>query len=112
MIARMSYTAPDPLATGTPDYPTGPKVSTFRITSMPQVEFEFTIIQDYRTKSVLNGFSGIGGLGSLSSFFVILFGNTLLGIVYRTLFTLMGTGARILTNTRRNKTAYTLRHCS
>jgi hypothetical protein len=95
----MSHTA-DPFATANPDYPTGPNVSTFRITSM-DLEREITVVQDYRTKSTLRGFAAIGGLGSFfSAFFVILFGNTLLGIVNRTSFTLI---TRRITSTNYGK---------
>ncbi|RXW14617.1 hypothetical protein EST38_g11240 [Candolleomyces aberdarensis] len=84
LTARMAYTTPDPLAAVTPDYPTGPKVATFRIASIPVIG-EWTVKQEYRTKSTLSGFAEVGGLGSfLSIFLVILFGNTLLGTVYRT----------------------------
>jgi hypothetical protein len=63
-------------------YGTGPNISTLRIT-YPNAPFEWTIIQDYRTKSVIGGFAQVGGLGSILSIgFVILFGNSLLGIMY------------------------------
>ncbi|KAJ2923916.1 hypothetical protein H1R20_g13178, partial [Candolleomyces eurysporus] len=82
LIARMAYTTPDPLAAISPDYPTGPNVSTFRIVSTT-FSGEWTTIQDYRTKSVMGGFAEVGGLGTfLSIVFVVLFGNSLLGIVY------------------------------
>jgi hypothetical protein len=104
----MAYIAPDPLAGVSPDYPTGPNVSTLRITSAP-VEAEWAIVQDYRTKSVLNGFAGVGGLGSFFSIiFVILFGNTLLGLFRRTLLTLVYARVQELTR-RRIEATFTLR---
>jgi hypothetical protein len=94
----MAYLTPDPLVNVSPDYPTGPNVSTLRITSAA-VEAEWAIVQDYRTQSVLNGFAGVGGLGSFFSvMFMILFGNTLLGLVCRTSPTLADVRIRELTS--------------
>ncbi|RXW22826.1 hypothetical protein EST38_g3006 [Candolleomyces aberdarensis] len=83
LITKLAYTLPEPLAAVSSDYPTGPMISTIRIISTP-LEAEWLILQDYRTKSILGGFAEVGGLGSfLSVIFVVLFGNTLLGIAHR-----------------------------
>lgn len=61
-----------------------PNVSTMRITAEFSDLTEWRIIQDFRDKSVLNGMSAVGGLGSLlNAFFSILLGTTLLRAIFR-----------------------------
>jgi hypothetical protein len=70
------YTIPNPLISGT-----APSVSTLHVTSAPWVS-EWTVHQDFRKQSVLNGLSAIGGLGSfLSTLLVIALGSNLLQTV-------------------------------
>lgn len=95
VVAKMTL-LPDPLAAVSPDFPAGPSISTLRIVSAGFYE-DWTISQDYRTKTTLGGFAEVGGLGSfLSIIFVVLFGNTLLGIAHRTSSTLIRTRLRVL----------------
>ncbi|KAJ2931019.1 hypothetical protein H1R20_g6097, partial [Candolleomyces eurysporus] len=87
MIADIPYTGPEP-GVNDPRFrlrvPTGTDVATLRIACQSDPR-EWTVIQDYRNKSILGGIAALGGLGAfLSIFFVIWFGNSLLGIVYRT----------------------------
>jgi hypothetical protein len=89
MIADIPYTAPEPWANSTlftfknGSFPTGPDISTLRIACQDDSR-EWTVIQDYRSKSIMGGIAAVGGLGSfLSVLFLIWFGNSLLGIVYR-----------------------------
>jgi hypothetical protein len=62
-----------------------PNVSTLRITYQgPRGEWK--IVQDYRGKSVLGGFSAVGGLGSFASLLcAILFGTSLFSFLFRKL---------------------------
>jgi hypothetical protein len=66
----------------------GRNISTLRVTyPYPSAPLEWTIIQDTRTKSIISGFAQVGGLGSMMSFFfIVLFGKSLLGIMYRESF--------------------------
>ena len=53
--------------------------------TLQNVNGEWDIIQDYRSKSVLSGLSATGGLGSLLSTILVMFlGMSLLGAVLRT----------------------------
>ena len=90
LIADMPYTAPDPRVNhprlNDTSFPPGVNVSTLRI-ALKNDPREWTVIQDYRSKSILGGIASVGGLGSsLSLFFALCFGNSLLGIVYRMSF--------------------------
>ena len=89
MIADIPYTGPEP-GVNDPRFrlrvPTGTDAATLRIACQSDPR-EWTVIQDYRNKSILGGIAALGGLGAfLSIFFVIWFGNSLLGIVYRKSF--------------------------
>jgi hypothetical protein len=91
MIADIPYTVPDsridhPLFRDLPSYSVGTNISTLRIASQIDPR-EWTVIQDYRDKSILGGIAAVGGLGSfLSVFFVIWFGGSLFGIIFRKSF--------------------------
>ncbi|RXW15444.1 hypothetical protein EST38_g10419 [Candolleomyces aberdarensis] len=87
MIADIPYTGPE-TRVNNPRFqipvPTGTDISTLRIACQNDPR-EWTVIQDYRNKSILAGIAAVGGLGSfLSVLFAVWFGNSLLGIVYRT----------------------------
>jgi hypothetical protein len=87
LIADIPFTSPDPRVNhprlNYTKFPPGVNVSTLRIAHKNDFR-EWTVIQDYRSKSILGGLAAIGGLGStLSLFFAVCFGNSLLGIVYR-----------------------------
>ncbi|KAJ2911849.1 hypothetical protein MD484_g8568, partial [Candolleomyces efflorescens] len=63
--------------------PTDPDISTLHLTYQGP-PFEWKIVQDYREKSVLAGFSAVGGLGSFFSLLcAVLFGTSLFSIVLR-----------------------------
>ncbi|KAJ2913764.1 hypothetical protein MD484_g6653, partial [Candolleomyces efflorescens] len=89
MIADIPSTVHDsrvdhPLFRDSPSYSVGTNISTLRIASQIDPR-EWTVIQDYRNKSVLGGIAAVGGLGSfLSIFFVVWFGGSLFGIIFRT----------------------------
>ncbi|TEB28324.1 hypothetical protein FA13DRAFT_804397 [Coprinellus micaceus] len=76
VAASVLYTIPNPLVTVAT-----PNVSTFHVTSA-QFITEWTVRQDFRKQSVLNGLSAIGGLGSfLSTLLVIVLGSTIMQTV-------------------------------
>jgi len=86
MIADMDYVVPDPLAETDPfnNLIVGANVSTLRVACQPNPG-EWIVVQDYRSQSVLNGLSEVGGLGAFASaLFVVWFGTTLLRITNRT----------------------------
>lgn len=91
MIADIPYTVPDPRIDHprfreSSAYSVGTDISTLRIASQIDPR-EWTVIQDYRNKSILGGIAAVGGLGSfLSVFFVIWFGGSLFGIIFRKSF--------------------------
>jgi hypothetical protein len=68
---------PDP---SPPVTPTG-NISTLRLNSYP-VDDGWTVIQDYRRYSILNGFSGVGGLWTfLSGIYAAVFGCSILRVL-------------------------------
>jgi hypothetical protein len=68
--------------TGTPQ-DNNPNVSTLHITYQGPPG-EWRIVQDFRGKSVLNGFSAAGGLGSFASLLcALLFGTNLFSFLFR-----------------------------
>ncbi|RXW14965.1 hypothetical protein EST38_g10892 [Candolleomyces aberdarensis] len=84
MIADTPYIVPETRFDNPRNIPMGPNVSTLRITCQLELR-EWTVIQDYRNKSILGGIATVGGVGSFFSIvFVVCFGNPLLGIIYRT----------------------------
>jgi hypothetical protein len=62
-----------------------PNISTIQVAFKNQVG-EWRVVQDFREKSVLNGFSAAGGLGAFISLVcTILFGTSLFSIFFREL---------------------------
>jgi hypothetical protein len=62
-----------------------PKISTLQVAFQGHMG-EWRVIEDYREKSVLNGFSAAGGLGAFISLIcAILFGTSLFSIFFREL---------------------------
>ena len=83
MVAQVLTVIPDPLA-GSPSIQRSPDISTFRV-FMQNDAAELSSIQDYRTKSVLQGFSSLGGLWtSLGGVFAVIFGSPVLRILFGT----------------------------
>jgi hypothetical protein len=79
-IAEMSTASVS--GTGTPP-DNNPNVSTLHITYQGPPG-GWRIVQDYREKSVLNGFSAAGGLGSFASLLcALLFGTNLFSFLFR-----------------------------
>ncbi|KAJ2931024.1 hypothetical protein H1R20_g6098, partial [Candolleomyces eurysporus] len=84
MIADIPYIVPETRFANPRNIPIGPNVSTLQIASQLDLR-DWIVIQDYRNKSTLGGIATVGGLGSFFSIvFVVCFGNSLLGIIYRT----------------------------
>jgi hypothetical protein len=68
-------------STGTPQ-DNNPDVSTLHITYQSPVEWR--IVEEFREKSVLNGLSAAGGLGSFASLLcALLFGTNLFSLLFR-----------------------------
>jgi hypothetical protein len=81
MIATVAQTLPNHYLREELDL----NVSSIALT-LQNVNGEWDLIQDYRSKSVLSGLSATGGLGSLLSTILVMFlGMSLLGAVLRTL---------------------------
>ncbi|KAJ3523027.1 hypothetical protein NMY22_g11632 [Coprinellus aureogranulatus] len=79
LVASIKQTMPDPRPTPETDLTT----SMLRIV-MEDITPEVNVVQDYRSKSVITGFSFVGGLGSfLSTLLAILLGTSLMGAVIR-----------------------------
>jgi len=73
---------PDPLASESPLIQQGRNISTFRV--IMQYRFsESRMLQDYRSASVLQGFSQVGGLWTfLTGVFAAIFGSTVIQILF------------------------------
>ena len=78
--------------------PRAPEIGTLRIST--SVNTDLTIIQNYREKSVLSGFSSVGGLWAfIGGVFAWLFGTSLIRVLLGTcVLTLSQPTARILTH--------------
>ena len=82
VVSQMLSVYPDPLASESPLIQQGRNISTFCVI-MPYDFSESKMLQDYRSKSVLQGFSQVGGLWTfLMGIFVAIFGSTILQIVF------------------------------
>ena len=82
VVSRMLSIYPDPLASESPLIQQGRDISTFRVI-MQDVFSESRMLQDYRSRSVLQGFSQVGGLWTfLTGIFAAIFGSTILRIVF------------------------------
>jgi hypothetical protein len=83
VVAQVLAVFSDPLA-GSLSIPRSPDISTFRV-FMQNGAAELSNIQDYRTKSVLQGFSSLGGLWTfLGGVFAAIFGSSVLRILFGT----------------------------
>ena len=73
----------DPLASvENPLIPKGRDVSTFRVIMQPNLS-ELRMLQDYRSRSVLQGFSQVGGLWTFfTGVFAAIFGSTIIQILF------------------------------
>ena len=79
-MASVVQTIPNPYISP----PAGLNVATLGFT-LQNIQGGWTVLQDYRSKSVLSGLSATGGLGSLLSTVLVMFlGMSLLGAVLRT----------------------------
>jgi len=75
--------SPDPQVSISNLIPRSPDVATIRIIPQSELFTEFTIIQDYREKSVTKGFATIGGLWVfLGGVFTALFGSSIMRILF------------------------------
>ena len=82
MIATVAQTLPNHYLRDELDL----NISSIALT-LQNVNGEWDLIQDYRSKSVLSGLSATGGFGSLLSTILVMFlGMSLLGAVLRTSF--------------------------
>ena len=73
---------PDPLASESPLIQQGRNVSTFRVIMQYDLS-ESRMLQDYRSRSVLQGFSQVGGLWTfLTGVFTAIFGSTIIWIIF------------------------------
>ncbi|TEB15736.1 hypothetical protein FA13DRAFT_1747451 [Coprinellus micaceus] len=79
LVAQVVQTIPNPFTGPTTD----PNISTLGFT-LQNVINEWLILQDYRSKSVVSGFTALGGLGSfLSTILAMLLGTSLIRAIYR-----------------------------
>ncbi|EDR05148.1 uncharacterized protein LACBIDRAFT_303536 [Laccaria bicolor S238N-H82] len=82
LLSRMLSVYPDPLAPEIPLIQQSPNISTFRV-FMSYDFSETRMLQDYRSRSVLQGFAQVGGLWTfLTGVFAAIFGSTILQIVF------------------------------
>ncbi|CAA7268416.1 unnamed protein product [Cyclocybe aegerita] len=82
MVTRMGSVFPDPEAGVSPLIPQSSNISTFRL-FVQNDPSEWRIIMDYRDKSVIGGFSTVGGLWAfLSGIFTAIFGTSLMRIIF------------------------------
>ena len=79
----MDHVFPDPQAANPYlGIPRSTNISTLRA-FLYDGDFGWTLLQDYRDKSVLNGFASVGGLWTfLSGIFTIVFGSSLLRMLF------------------------------
>lgn len=83
MIASIVQTLPNTLPGPTES---DPNIGTLGFTLQTDVN-EWTVLQDYRSKSVLSGLSALGGLGSLvSTVLALILGTSLARTLFRTSF--------------------------
>jgi len=83
-VSRMLSIYPDPLASDSRTFQQGPDVSTFRVAMQFDLS-EIRMLQDYRSRSVLQGFSQVGGLWTfLTGIFAAIFGSTIIRILFGT----------------------------
>jgi len=81
-VARMVHVFPDPLAGMTPLVPRSPEISTLCVYAMVDAS-EWIIVQDNREKSVIRGFSDVGGLWAfLSGAFAMIFGIPFMRVLF------------------------------
>ena len=73
---------PDPETSVSPSIPRSTDVASIRIIP-PFDRSEWRIIRDLRNKSVLSGFSSVGGLWTaLAGVFAVLFGSSILRVIF------------------------------
>lgn len=81
-VSRVLSVYPDPLASASPLILQGRDVSTFRVIMQYDLS-ESRMLQDYRSRSVLQGFSQVGGLWTfLTGVFAAIFGSTIVRILF------------------------------
>jgi uncharacterized membrane protein len=81
-VSRMLSVYPDPLASESPLIQQGRDVSTFRVKMQSDLS-ESKKLQEYRSRSVLQGFSQVGGLWTfLTGVFAAIFGSTVIRILF------------------------------
>ena len=84
----MVHVFPDPQAGISPRIPRSPEISTLRIYVMVD-NSEWVLVQDNRYKSVVRGFSDVGGLWTfLSGTFAMVFGISLMRVLFGEFFPL------------------------
>jgi hypothetical protein len=82
VVSRMLSVYPDPLASESTLIQQSRDVSTFRVI-MQYGHSESRKLQDYRSRSVLQGFSQVGGLWTfLTGVFATIFGSTIIRILF------------------------------
>jgi len=78
----MAHVLPDPLAQTSLLIPNSAEISTIRLTVQNDYS-DWKILQDYREKSILNGFASVGGLGTfLGGLFAIVYGSSIVRILF------------------------------